>query len=170
MIQYFAFDFVPKGYLACAGQLLPIQQNAALFALLGTRYGGNGTSNFALPDLRGRSIIGMGTNYTQGEKLGTETATLLTSNMPMHTHSAVGKIAVYQDNVNGSSSTDPTSMYPGSTTTGTLYTATPQANTFLGAPSVVVGNSGGGVPFSTMNPYLALTCTIATVGVFPSRN
>ena len=170
MIQYFAFDWAPKGYALCNGALLPIAQNQALFALLGTFYGGNGTSNFGLPDLRGRAMISQGTNFTMGEKLGAEHATLLTTNMPMHTHTATGVISAFNNPRGSGDQNDPTSNYPSSTNTGNMYSAALQANSFLGAPTVTVGTAGSNVPFNTLNPYLALTCAIATSGLFPSRN
>ena len=171
MVQYFAFDWAPKGYALCNGALLSISQNSALFALLGTFYGGNGTTNFALPDLRGRGIVGQSSSLTMGEVFGTPSVTLLTSNMPSHTHSATGAIAC--NNTLGSV-TDPTGAYPAGIHpgrgTGQMYATTQGSGVFLGAPSVIIATSGSSVPFSTQNPYLAVTATIATVGIFPSRN
>ena len=86
MLQYFAFGFAPRGYVLANGALLPISSFAALFSLLGTTYGGNGTSNFALPDMRGRSNYSMGSSFVLGQKSGAETVSLSTSNMPAHTH------------------------------------------------------------------------------------
>src|ERR1700710_1843658 len=90
-IRVFPFNFAPKGWAWCDGQILPLSQNTALFSLLGTTYGGDGRSTFGLPDLRGRTLIGQGTgpgltNYSWGELIGTETTTMLYSNLPMHTH------------------------------------------------------------------------------------
>lgn len=172
MIQYFACDFTPKGYLNCNGALLPIQQNAALFSLLGTYYGGNGQTNFALPDLRGRSIVGQGNNHTIGEKFGTPTATMLTVNMPAHTHSAPSlQTPAFTGSRGGAGNANvPTGAFAANPTAGNMYTATPGRNEFLGTPSVTVGVAGSGVPFNTQNPYLALTACIASNGIFPSRN
>lgn len=171
-VQYFAFDFAPKGYMSCSGQLLSIQQNAALFALLGTYYGGNGVQTFGLPDLRGRAVVGQGQNFTMGEMFGTPSVTLLTTNMPSHTHTAVGSISA---NNGAGGVTDPTNAYPAGLVPGrggvaTMYTSTPVSGTNLGTPTVSVAAAGANLPFSTQNPYLAITATIATVGIFPSRN
>jgi len=179
MVQYFAFDWAPKGYALCNGALLSISQNSALFALLGTFYGGNGTTNFALPDLRGRAVVGQSNSHTIGERFGTPTVTLLTSNMPMHTHTASGAIGCNNTNTGGTGT--PNSNYPaglaasGRGAGATMYTATADTNVFLGstaspAVSVTIGMTGQGIPFNSQNPYLAITATIATVGLFPSRN
>jgi len=170
MVQYFAFDWAPKGYALANGALLNINSNAALFALFGTFYGGNGTTTFGVPDLRGRSIIGQGQQWTIGEKLGTENATLLTANMPVHTHTATVKIAA--NNTNATSGTaGPTEYSAKSIALGkNLYSTTPDPNTFFGALSVVVQPAGLNTPFSTLNPYVALTCCVTTTGIFPSRN
>jgi len=175
MIQYFAFDFTPKYYANCNGALLAIAQNQALFALLGTTYGGNGVQTFALPDLRGRAVVGQSNSHTMGEKYGAPSVTMLTSNMPMHTHSSSVQIAV---NNTAATTNNPTAGYPAIIQTGsrssfvpsTMYASAPDANTYLGAPTVIVGTTGQNVPFSTQNPYLAVTACIAMQGIFPSRN
>ncbi len=174
MVQYFAFDFAPKGYALANGALLSIQQNAALFSLFGTFYGGNGTTTFGIPDLRGRAIIGQSTSYTMGERIGTATTSLLTSNMPVHTHTATATIAASNnkttDNVNSPGGNYPAGVFE-QRGTGLMYTATLGANPgTLGAPTVTVNPAGGSVPFNTQNPYLAVTACVATVGLFPSRN
>ena len=171
MVQYFAFNFAPRGYLQCAGQLLPITSNPALFSLLGTFYGGNGINNFALPDLRGRSILGQGSSWVVGEVLGSPTATLLTSNMPSHTHTASGQIAA---NSGQGTTTSPTGAFPAGAKpargSASMYTDTPGGSQFLGAPNVSVSIVGNTIPFNTQNPYLAVMATITTLGIFPSRN
>jgi microcystin-dependent protein len=175
MVQYFAFDWAPKGYALANGALLSIQQNAALFALFGTFYGGNGTSTFGLPDLRGRGVVGQSNSYTMGERFGTTTASLLTINMPSHTHSASGAIAC--NNTSGGTGTAGAN-YPAALKTGgrggggpaNMYTATADPNNYLAAPTVTIAAAGQSVPFSTQNPYIAVTATISTVGLFPSRN
>jgi microcystin-dependent protein len=171
MVQYFAFNFAPKGYLQCSGQLMPINQYAALFSLLGVQYGGNGTTNFALPDTRGRAILGQGTNYTMGERLGTENVTLLTTNMPTHTHTAAAQIPAFNATA-GANAQLPTNNFPSNVTGASekMYGAAATSGQYLGAPTVTIGIAGGSIPFNTMNPYLALTCCIATSGLFPSRN
>ncbi len=171
MIQYYAFDWAPKYYALANGALLSIAQNTALFSLLGTTYGGNGQTTFALPNLCGRAVVGQGNNYSMGEVFGTTTVTMLTSNMPMHTH-GVGNVQIpaYVDPRDGSTATDPSGAYAGNVTSGALYSATAVANSYLGAPSVTVGVAGGSMPFNIQNPYIALTATIATAGIYPSRN
>jgi len=174
MVQYFAFDWAPRGYALCTGSLLSIAQNTALFSLLGTYYGGNGVSTFALPDLRGRSVVGQSNTFTLGEIFGTTTATMLTTNMPSHTHTASGNVA---GNSGSGGVADPTGAYPAGLTAGrgasaALYAATPGSGIFLGAgsPQVTVNLAGSGQPFSIQNPYLAITATIAMQGIYPSRN
>ena|SRR5579872_5799024 len=171
MVQYFAFDWVPKGYTSANGALLSIQQNAALFALFGTFYGGNGTSTFGLPDLRGRSVVGMSNSYTIGEKFGTPTVTLLTTNMPGHTHTVPSlAIGAFVAPGIGGNANDPTNAYPASPSAGTLYGPNPGTNQYLGVPTVTVATAGQSLPFNTQNPYLAITACVSTVGLFPSRN
>lgn len=172
MVQYFGFSFTPKMYAQCNGALLNISQNSALFALLGTNYGGDGRTTFALPDLRGRAIVGWNNTNSLGEKMGAEGATLLTQNMPTHTHTATGKIAAFVDTRNGGNTNTPSAgTFPATPVNNqTMYTATPTANSVLAGVTVQVSNSGMGQPFSTLNPYLALNCCIATQGLFPPRN
>jgi len=174
MVQYFAFDWAPRGYALCNGALLSIQQNAALFSLLGTQYGGNGIQTFALPDLRGRSVVGQSNTFSMGEIFGSTTATMLTTNMPSHTHTASGNIA---GNSGSGAVADPTGAYPAGLTAGrgataTLYAAAPGSGQLLGAgsPQMTVNLAGSGQPFSVQNPYLAVTATITLQGIFPSRN
>jgi len=173
MVQYFAFGWAPKGYALCNGALLSIQQNAALFSLLGTYYGGNGVNTFALPDLQGRSIISQSNSFTMGEKLGTATASLLTSNMPLHSHTASGAIGC---NTGNGTQSIPTGGFPAVPVTSgrgggpvSVY-GTPATGSPLGGVTVTVGATGSAVPFNTQNPYLAVTACIATIGLFPSRN
>lgn len=161
------FNFPPKGYATCAGQLLPIQQNAALFSLLGTYFGGNGTTNFALPDLQGRVPMGQGTGAglttrVLGEEAGTETVTLISTQIPAHSHT----MNAVTDPGNTSS---PANAFLANTggldpeyknTTGTMTTMNPG----------VIGNTGQNLPHNNLPPYLVLNCYIAIVGVFPSRN
>jgi microcystin-dependent protein len=171
MVQYFAFDWAPKGYALANGALLSIQQNTALFALFGTYYGGNGSNTFGMPDLRGRSVVGQSNSLTMGEKFGTPSVTLLTTNMPQHTHSAPAMaMGAWNDARAFGSATDPTGNFSSILSGANQYTATPDAGVSLGAPTVTVGITGQSLPFNTQNPYLAITATISTVGIFPSRN
>lgn len=166
-IFIFAGNFAPRGYQLCQGQLLPISQYAALFSILGTTYGGNGTTNFALPDLQGRASIGQGTgpglsSVLLGEKGGVEDVTILTSNMPAHNH-------LIGCDSGGAVNTDPTSGIPGNPGLGTqaIYSTGPANATML--PSMV-SVTGNGIPVSVQNPYLGINYIIALVGIYPSRS
>lgn len=161
------FGFAPKGWALCNGQILPIAQNQALFSLLGTTFGGNGVTTFALPDLRGRTPIHWGTgpglaSIALGESAGTETVTLITSQLPMHNHIAMASNATADQAVPGGNlwateSAGATAMYSDQSATGTM---SPQA----------VGSAGGNQPHNNMQPYLTINFIIALQGIFPSRN
>ena len=167
-IQYWGCTFIPKGYMACNGQLMAINQYTALFALLGTTYGGNGQTNFALPNLQGRTIVGASNGTGMGVVTGTESVTMLPGHLPIHTHTGgSAKIGV---NATTGGSTTPTGTYFGfSGRTVSLY-ATGNTSNNLGAASTSISVAGGGSPIPIRNPYLGLYCSIATVGLFPSRN
>lgn len=174
-IKIFGFNFAPVSYALCQGQIMSIAQNTALFSLLGTTYGGNGQTTFALPDLRGRMPIGQGQGpglpfYTMGELAGTTNVTLLSNNMPIHNHAATG-INVRIPVTAASEDSSATNNYIGNAVNDTFGpAASPTAS--LGAP-VVSGSTapaGGSQPFSILNPYLAINYSIATQGIFPSRN
>ncbi len=168
-IKLFGGNFAISGWAMCAGQLLPISQNTALFSLLGTQYGGNGTTNFALPDLQGRAAgqVGPNTYQVQGEKLGAETVGLNLSNYPLHNHafaasSTTGGAALPANNfaatVNGA----------GQIYANAAGAALQPLNN--GATPVIGMAAGGSIPHENMMPYLAMTYLIATTGIFPSRN
>lgn len=174
-IKILGFNFAPRGYATCQGQIMSIAQNTALFSLLGTTYGGNGQTTFALPDLQGRAPIGQGTgpglpNYNMGQRGGATTATLLTANMPIHNHAATG-INVRIPVTAASEDSAAANNYIGNAVNDTFGpTASPTAS--LGAP-VVSGSTapaGGSQPFSILNPYLTINYSIAIEGIFPSRN
>lgn len=157
-IMLVGFQFVPRGWAACDGQLLPIAQNQALFALLGTTYGGNGMTTFALPDLRGRSPIHAGegpglSRYDQGQTAGSETVTLASSNLPPHAHGT--KYASEQTTDRPGPDVYPA---PGGSY-GPAYRE--------GSPTAVVG---GGQPVENRSPVLAMRYIIALEGIFPSRD
>lgn len=161
-IKWFAGNFVPRAYAACDGAILSIAQNTALFSLLGTNYGGNGTTTFALPDLRSRVMIGVGqgaglSNYAVGESGGAESVTLSVAQMPQHTHTlkAINRTA---------SSSSPL----GKALAKTKAYKTGVVDTTLSAQSV--GSAGGSQPFEIVPPYLGLTPIICIQGIFPSRN
>jgi len=173
-IKLFGFNFAPRGYQTCQGQILSIAQNTALFSLLGTTYGGNGQTTFALPDLQGRIPNGQGTgqglpSYSMGQMAGSPSITLLSSNMPMHTHSAIG-ITVNMPISTVAEGSDPQGMYVG-TAPSDLYG--PAAPGKVMGPASVSGTTsvaGGSQPFSIEQPYLTINYSIALQGIFPSRN
>ena len=159
---------MPRGWAVCNGSILAISQNNALFSLLGTTYGGNGSTTFGIPDYRGRSISGFGGTHSMGEKAGSEKASILTSQMPSHTH-IVPPISLGADNSDASVS-DPRGSFPANVRGGNMYGNAAKPGSFLGAPSTTVAIAGGSVPFNALSPYLPLTCCIALVGIYPSRS
>jgi microcystin-dependent protein len=160
-IRIFSFNFAPRGWAFCAGQLLSIQQNTALFSLLGTQYGGNGTTNFALPDLRSRVPIHLGNGFVQGEVGGEEAHTLSVSEIPSHNH------FVNTSSILGNSAT-PAANFLAQSTHVALYSATLSNQTAL--QPATVGTAGNSEPHANIQPYLALNFCIALQGIFPSRN
>jgi microcystin-dependent protein len=155
-IKIVSFNFPPKGWAACEGQLLPINQNQALFSILGTTYGGNGQTNFALPDFRGRVPVHSGNGVVLGERAGEEAHTLAINEVPAHTH-------VLSASSLPASLGDPGGRYFGAIDNG--YASTP--DTTMGP---VLGNFGSSQPHANMQPFLVLNIVIALVGIFPSRN
>jgi microcystin-dependent protein len=158
-IKIMSFNFPPKGWAFCNGQLLPINQNQALFALLGTTYGGNGQTNFALPNLRGQVPIHMGAGHTLGEAAGSTAVTINIQQLPTHMHTANASSAAADQNAI-------TNHVPASV--GSNLYGTPTALTTLAPQSV--SSVGGSQPHNNMMPYLALNFCIALQGIFPSRN
>ena len=161
-IRIFSFNFAPKGWALCNGQLLPINQNQALFSLLGTTYGGDGRVNFALPNLQSRTPIHMGGGHTLGEKGGEQAHTLSIAEIPTHTHVATGT----------STSSDPNGT---NIPTANILCAGPAE--IYAAPSQLVamnpstvGNVGGSQAHLNMQPFLVLNFSIALQGIFPSQN
>jgi microcystin-dependent protein len=170
-IFLFAGNFAPRGYMLCQGQVLPISQYTALFSILGTTYGGNGTTNFQLPDLRGRAPIGEGTGpglspVVLGQSAGNQNVSILTNNMPAHSHVVNVSTAGGQQNSPQNNFIAPPLDGNGNPTGGFNTAATSGATL---APASV-GMSGGGVPLGVQNPYLGLNYIIAIQGIFPSRN
>ena len=156
-IRLFSFQFAPKGWALCNGQLLPINQNQALFSLLGTTYGGDGRVNFALPDLRARVPIHMGSSHTLGERSGEPAHTLSVSELTDHAHVA-----------NASSSNADTAFAAGHVlaAAGNLYAGASKLTSL--SPSSI-SNVGGSQAHENMEPYLTLNFSIALQGIFPSQ-
>lgn len=168
-IRIVGFNFAPRGWADCNGQLLPIAQNTALFSLLGTYYGGNGQTTFGLPDLRGRFPThegqGPGLSYrSQGEASGVENQTLYATQMPAHSHVASLRSAVTEGD-----RTDPSGAYPARPEEPLQPYAGSTGGT-MAPDGVQVSPAGGSQPFSIMPPYLTLRFVIALEGIFPSRN
>jgi microcystin-dependent protein len=161
-IKMVSFAFAPRGWAQCNGQLLPINQNQALFSLLGTTYGGNGQTTFALPDLRSRVPVHVGGGIVQGQAAGAESVTLTTAQLPAHSHTLYG--SANQATTNGPAGNVP-AQRPRS---GALvYGAT--ANTALASASLQAA-AGASQPHSNLQPYLVVNFVIALQGIFPSRN
>jgi microcystin-dependent protein len=159
-LRLFSFNFAPKGWALCNGQLLPINQNQALFSLLGTTYGGDGRTSFALPDLRGRVPQHFGAGFTLGQKLGEELHTLTTAEMPMHFHFA-------NASTNAGSTNIPGGNVLGNSAPNNLYG--PVQNLGVMAAGTVT-NTGGSQAHENRQPYLVLSYCIALQGIFPSQN
>ena len=158
-IRMFAGNFAPAGWMFCEGQLLPISENATLFQLIGTTYGGDGESTFALPDLRGRLPIHFGNGFILAETGGVETVTLTTNQIPAHTHALLGS---------GDIANSPN---PGAS----VIARSGQVNAFTNAaPSVAMspqfaGSTGGSQPHDNFQPYLCVNFIISLFGIFPSQ-
>lgn len=159
-IRLMSFVFAPKGWAMCNGQLLPINQNQALFSLLGTTYGGDGRVNFALPNLQGRTPIHMGSGHTLGEKGGEPAHTLSISELPTHTHVAQA------------SGANATASIPNNTmaiATGGQYEIFRQPTNLVAMQADMVSNVGGSQAHLNMQPFLVLSFCIALQGIFPSQ-
>ena len=165
-IRIFPFNFAPKGWAFCDGQLLPLSQNTALFSLLGTTYGGNGKSNFALPDLQGRAPMHPGQGpglslHDLGETGGSQTVSLLESEIPAHSHGAFAAPALVAGD--------------GNLAPGNAFAKSSQGNVYGSAANLVqlspstLAPAGGDQPHNNMQPYLTLNFCIALQGVFPAR-
>ena len=163
-INLLAFGFAPKGWALCNGQLLPINQNQALFSLLGTQYGGDGRVNFALPDLRGRTPMHRSDPGLQGQPVGAESVTLSQNQLPQHTHALRADADLANANL-------PANALPAARPRGgvAMYGA-PGGTTAVPMNPASLSGSGGNQPHDNMQPYLAMNFAIALVGIFPSRN
>ena len=156
-IKIVSFNFPPKGWALCNGQFLPINQNQALFALLGTMYGGNGQTTFALPDLRGRVPIHFGQGHTQGEAAGQQAHTVTSSELPAHTHTF------------GASQSNANTPVPANAMFGTSNNMYAPASNLTNVAPGTITSVGGSQPHENMQPYLTLNFCIALQGVFPSQ-
>lgn len=165
-IKIFSFGYNPKGWAMCNGQFLPINQNQALFSLLGTTYGGNGQTTFALPDLRGRSPYHEGSGFTLGQAGGQTSHTLTQSEMPMHNHimacsnasgDTVPPASASQHNIWAQTTQNPYAAFDGN-------------NPIVAMNPGSIGNNGGSQPHNNMSPFLVLNFCIALIGIFPSPN
>jgi microcystin-dependent protein len=183
-IRMVGFNFAPQGWALCAGQLMSISQNSALFALLGTTFGGDGQNTFGLPDYRGRSPVGMGTGpglstIIQGQVSGTENVTILQTQMPAHTHTATGTGTVSVAGAASNPSITPSATNsvlgasgggPGSASIWSDAITSPVQITNPQAVTVTVGMTGGSQPLPIRNPYLGTNFIIALEGIFPTHN
>jgi microcystin-dependent protein len=157
-VKLISFNFAPKGWALCNGQLMPINQNQALFSILGTTYGGDGVRTFGLPDLRGRTAVHVGGGIALGQSAGETAHTLITAELPSHTHVCRGKAGT-------ANSASPV---------GNTW-VTQAANPFSDSANTVMNPSattaaGGSQPHDNMQPYLVINFIIALQGIFPSRN
>jgi microcystin-dependent protein len=168
-IRIMSFNFPPRGWTFCNGQTLSIQQNAALFSLLGTTYGGNGINNFMLPNLQGCVPVGMGNGFTLGQRSGEAMHTLTIAEMPAHTHLMAATAAT------GAANTPPgptTYLAQGQATAKdspavNIYSTASSSGTF---PSAAISNNGNSQPHENRQPYLTLSFCIALQGIFPTRS
>lgn len=175
-IRMFAGNFAPRTWAFCANQILPIAQNTALFSILGTTYGGNGQTTFALPDFRGRVAIGTGQgpglpNVTLGELAGSQTVTLTINNMPAHNHALTGTVTLQANNDSTGLTDDASGSRLGLPSTNIYTKAVDTLVSMAPAVSTLqVGVNGGSQPFSIMPPYLGMNYIICMFGIFPSRD
>ena len=160
-LRIFSFNFAPQGWAQCNGQLLPINQNQALFALLGTTYGGNGQTTFALPNLQGKVPMHFGNNHVQGESAGEQAHTIIQSEMPAHTH-------FVQASANAPDSAAPAAHFFASSTGFSPYGDAATLNEAM--DPTACSTIGGSQPHNNLSPYLTLNICIALQGIFPSRN
>lgn len=158
-IRMFAGNFAPAGWMFCAGQLLPISENEVLFQLIGTTYGGDGQSTFALPDLRGRLPVHAGNGLTLAETLGAEDVTLTVNQLPAHSHAALGR-----DDTNVAVA--PQGMALGHPVKN-IYRSAPTLNATMAAQSIT--STGGSQPHTNVMPFLCINFIISLFGIFPSQ-
>ena len=165
-IRMVGFGFAPEGWALCGGQLLPISQNTALFSLLGTTYGGDGVTTFALPDLRSRVPVHQGTgtglsSYSLGQQTGAENITLSVNQVPAHNHAV-------NCSTSGGTAASPANAYPAVESTGTSLDYAASSNNTMS--SGMIANSGGGQSHPNIQPVLCVNFIIALSGIFPTRS
>lgn len=168
-IQPFAFNFAPRGWVLCNGQILAISQYTAVFALVGTTFGGDGRTSFGVPDLRGRSMVGVGTgpgliNRAWGQRGGANFVNLTTSQLPSHSH-----VAQLKGRKEPGGSFNPRGNVLAADTAAAIYSPS-AADTDMGSSSIVVGNTGSSTEVFIDSPYLGIYIGFALTGIFPSRN
>jgi microcystin-dependent protein len=166
----FAFPYAPQGWIACGGGVLPISQNSALYALLGVTYGGDGSSTFGIPNLSGRTPVSQGAGYAMGQAAGSESVTLLTSNLPSHTHTLAGTTAAA-----GASVPDATNNVLAAASGEDVNLGSVAVKIYGPAGTVAalgpqsIGMTGSNMPVSVMQPYLTVNYCMAVQGIYPSR-
>ncbi|WP_185094324.1 phage tail protein [Epilithonimonas tenax] len=162
-IMYVSFSYAPKGWADCNGQLLPINENQALFSLLGTTYGGNGTTTFALPNIQGRVLISDNSTYPLGGNGGEESHTLTIGEMPMHSH-LVNAVT------SSGNKTSPEGNLPADTKVLDKEYASVSSGGAVAMNSDILSSAGGSQPHTNIQPYVTFKCVIALQGIYPSRN
>jgi microcystin-dependent protein len=174
-IRMFAGNFAPQAWAFCQNQIMPIAQNTALFSILGTTYGGNGQTTFALPDFRGRVALGTGqgpglASVQLGEVAGTASVTLTTGNLPAHNHPLTGTVNPTANNDGTGLGSNPTGGRLGAS--GNIFTTATdeQVNMAPAVSTLAIGITGSSQPFSNMPPYTGMNFIICLQGIFPSRN
>lgn len=186
-IQPFAFSYAPDGWITCQGQLLQVSQYQAVFALLGTTYGGNGAQNFAVPNLKGRSMIGVGqsasgTTYQRGQVGGSETTTLSVANMPAHNHSGAGLSVALSASSSAATASSPAAGMSLGAASGEVDPTTDPVTVKIYAPAGgtpvtlnggsiagATGITGNSTPFTNMSPFMALNICMALQGLWPPQ-
>ena len=161
-VRMMSFVFAPRGWALCNGQLLPINQNQALFSLLGTTFGGDGRVNFALPDLRGRTPIHVGSGHTLGERGGEQAHTLSIAELPEHVH-----VVNANSTTTGSTNTPSNTLVPAASVGASVYAG---ATNLIAMSPAAIANVGGSQAHLNMQPFLTLSFCIALQGIFPSPN
>ncbi len=174
-VRLFAGNFAPRSWAFCNGQLIAIASNSALFSILGTIYGGDGRTTFALPDLRGRVALGPGngpglSSYREGQRGGIESVTLNTTEIPSHTHAAAGTVQANFSPINPATTSNPTGGNFANAAANAFNTEPADVSMAANNVNVTVGNTGGNLPHENRQPWLSMHYIICLFGVFPSRS